>query len=129
MLPSTAPGKAVKARDDDDDEDDDDDNESSADNEELMSPLLLVSKEPFTQILGEHALKTPDFILVGNNVQLNHRAYYARFVHPILEHRCILWSGYINLAKPQITMPGELIVHVTAHTHVHMYAHKHHDAW
>ena len=61
----------------------------------------------FAQIIGEHALKTPDFMLVGNNVQLSHRAYYARFVHPVLRHRCILWSGYINLAKPQITMHGE----------------------
>jgi len=59
-------------------------------------------------VVGEHRLKTPDFMLVGNNVPLS-KSYYVRFVHPILEHRCILWSGYINLAKPQITMPGNLV--------------------
>lgn len=111
LLPSSMPGRAVKASDDENDEDNDQNNEeTNEDNEdetpeELMYPLLLVSKEPFTQVVGEHQLKTPDLMLVGNNVALG-RAYYVRFVHPVLEHRCILWSGYINLAKPQITMPG-----------------------
>ncbi len=111
-LPSSMPGKAVKAGPDEDDEEggSDDQNEEGEDEdasppEELMPPLLLVSTEPFTAVAGEHRLKTPDLMLVGNNVPLA-RAYYVRFVHPVLEHRCILWSGYINLAKPQITMPG-----------------------
>ena len=105
-LPSAMPGKPVKDREEEDENEEDDEEDIPEQHEEMLTPLLLVSKEPFTQVVGEHRLRTPDFMMVGNNVQLQ-RAYYARFVHPALQHRCILWSGYINLAKPQITMPGE----------------------
>ena len=112
-LPAALPGKPVRSRESKEDEcDEENENNGEEDEddeggiEEMMSPLLLVSRDPFTNVLGEHALKTPDFMMVGNNVQLPQRAYYVRFVHPILQHQCILWSGYINLSKPQITMPG-----------------------
>jgi hypothetical protein len=112
-LPAAMPGKPVCGRESKEDEGDEE-NDSKGDEddddggiEEMMYPLLLVSRDPFTNVLGEHGLKTPDFMMVGNNVQLPQRSYYVRFVHPILQHQCILWSGYINLSKPQITMPGE----------------------
>lgn len=55
---------------------------------------------------------------VGNNIDLRRspqhngstcKAYYCRFVHPVLQSRLILWAGYINMAKPQIIMPGVYI--------------------
>lgn len=88
----------------------DDEHGEDEEGEELMNPLILISKEPFTNIKGEHKRpKCPDFMLVSPNVQLA-RAYYARIVHPVLQHQCILWSGYINMTKPQITSSGELDV-------------------
>lgn len=66
----------------DGDEEDDEEEE-----ENMQTPLILVSKDPFPSVKGEYELSTPDFMLVGNNVQLTNKSYYIRFVHPVLKSR------------------------------------------
>lgn len=91
---------------------DDEDEEKAAangdddDEEEMLCPHLYISKDPFTHVKGGHVLPTQDCMMVGANVQLQ-KAYFARFVHPLHPQRCVLWGGYVNMSKPQITMPGE----------------------
>jgi hypothetical protein len=75
--------------------------------EQMLCPHLYISKDPFTSVKGSSAPPTPDFMLVGSTDALLQKAYFARFVHPAHPQKCVLWGGYINMSKPQITMPGE----------------------
>ncbi len=89
----------------DDAEGDDDDEDEE---EERLRPHLYISKDPFQGIKGAGAqVPSPDFMMVGSTDTALHKAYFARFVHPQHPHKCVLWGGFISLAKPQITMPGE----------------------
>lgn len=73
MLPVGVPQK--KRRDDDDNDgdgaDDEEDgacgralDEEDEGDESMQTPLLLISKQPFASVQGEHPLKTPDLMLV-----------------------------------------------------------------
>lgn len=73
--------------------------------DELQNPLILVSKDPVSSVKGEFVHKTTDFMLVGSNTTLQ-KGYYVRFVHPVFPSKLVLWNGYINLSKPQVTMAG-----------------------
>lgn len=75
---------------------------------EVLRPKLLVSKDVVVNVRGASSVLTPDFMMVGNNVQLA-KGYYAKFVHPDLKNnKSILWAGYVSMVKPQMAMPGEL---------------------
>lgn len=80
--------------------------------EDMLHPLLLISREPFANVFGEKKMQSPDFMMVGANTHLV-KGYYARFVHPVHQHKCILWSGYINMSKPQILSSGEYVMPVS----------------
>ena len=75
--------------------------------EQMLCPHLYISKDPFINVKGPNAVRTPDFMLVGSTDVVLQKAYFARFVHPTHPQRCVLWGGYINMSKPQITMPGK----------------------
>ena len=73
------------------DEEDDGDNagnDDQDDEDEMQNPLLLVSKDVVCWTRGEYMLKTADFWMVGNNIQLS-KGYRIQFVHPVLMTRCV----------------------------------------
>lgn len=71
-------------------------------------PTLLVSKKPLTKISGAEEIKSPDFMLAGVGACKLNKAYFVRFVHPKQPSSFVIWSGYVNMAKPQIQMNGIL---------------------
>jgi hypothetical protein len=88
---------------------DDADEDGDEEEEEVrLRPHLYISKDPFQGVKGTGAqVPSPDFMMVGSRDAALQKAYFARFVHPQHPHRCVLWGGFISMAKPQITMPGE----------------------
>lgn len=73
-----------------------------------FTPTLLVSKEPLTKIQGtEAAIKSPDFMLAGVGSCNLQKGYFVRFVHPKHPSTFVIWSGYVNMTKPQIQMQGK----------------------
>lgn len=70
-----------------------------------FSPSLLVSKEPLTKVQGSHDVRSPDFMLAGVGCKMQ-KGYFVRFVHPKHPSTFVIWSGYVNMAKPQIQMQG-----------------------
>jgi hypothetical protein len=95
----------------DDEEVGEDADDEEIEGEEMLRPHLYISKDPFPSVKpsnsSSHTLASPDFMLVGSTDIALGKAYFARFVHPRHAHKCVLWGGYINMCKPQITMPGE----------------------
>lgn len=134
-VPTLKHGESQAAEDSDGDgaEDNDENHDEPEEGEgEMHTPLLLISKEPLTNIKGSHSqvrmplicqcfagclttpleqVLSPDFMLVGNNVQLA-RGYYAKFVHPDRQQECVLWGGYVSMVKPQVQMAGNVCAHV-----------------
>ena len=73
-----------------------------------FTPQLLLSKDPLTKINSKSSnIPSPDFMMVAStgSFQLQ-RAYFARFVHPKHPGNFIIWSGFVNMSKPQIQMQG-----------------------
>ena len=69
-------------------------NEGGDDEEDsctMQHPLIMVSKDPFSSVKGEFMVKTPDFMLVGKNMQLS-KGYYVRIVHPELKSRFVFFQ-------------------------------------
>lgn len=76
---------------------------------ESFSPMLLVSKDPFVKVNADKKAQvpSPDFMLCASTTDFAlAKAYFARFVHPKLQDKMVLWNGYINMGKPQILMQG-----------------------
>ena len=73
-----------------------------------FTPLLLISKDPFTKVNpAGRALPSPDFMLCASSTSFSMaRAYFVRVVHPKHQSTMISWSGYVNMGKPQIQMQG-----------------------
>lgn len=75
-----------------------------------FSPMLLISKDPFLKVPGDKStVPSPDFMLCSSTAGFAlARAYFARFVHPKHQDKMVIWSGYINMSKPQIHMQGKI---------------------
>lgn len=70
-----------------------------------FTPSLLVSKDPLAKIQGSEVVKCQDFMLAGIGCKMQ-RGYFVRFAHPKKPSSFVIWSGYVNMAKPQIQMQG-----------------------
>lgn len=109
------------------DNDEDTNEESSVgaggggDEVERLCPLLYVSTTILSPVDGSSGVKTPDFLLCGPDVDLG-KALFVRFVHPKFPQECVVMSAYINLSRPQITMPGThmYILECILSMHVHL---------
>lgn len=92
---------------------------SSTEEEEQQefTPLLLISKDPFVKVNPDgKPLPSPDFMLCSSSSSFAlPKAYFARFVHPGFQHKMILWSGYVNMGKPQIHMQGNFSLLLDSH--------------
>jgi hypothetical protein len=81
------------------------------DDEELVmkKPLILVSKEAFRGVQGENKAQAQDFVLVDGNCKDVgfKKAYYMRVVDPDLQHRYIIWGGYISMDQLNLGISGK----------------------
>jgi hypothetical protein len=79
----------------------------------LQHPLWLVSRQAFWGVKGKFQPPCGDFMLVdatsGSNVQMDW-AYYVRLVHPVLQHKCVLFAGYLSMKTPEISTEGACFV-------------------
>lgn len=71
----------------------------------LVTPKIMVSKEPFIDVQGTCAAKMNDFCLVSVNVSIK-KGYFIRIVRDDI----ICWGGFCNVSKPSFStgiMNGE----------------------
>lgn len=72
---------------------------------ERLRPLVYLSKNVLSPVDGANRVKCPDFMLCGQDMDLG-KALFMRFVHPKFPERCVMLNAYVNLSRPQISMPG-----------------------